>query len=46
MYVMITSRTALLGAALAGAAGAVAGLPTATAAHAASWQQKWAPSAR
>ncbi|WP_406221910.1 heparin lyase I family protein [Streptomyces canus] len=41
---MSTSRRALLGAALAGAAGAAAGLP-ATTAHAASWQQKWAPSA-
>ncbi|MEU9328880.1 Tat pathway signal sequence domain protein [Streptomyces canus] len=42
---MSTSRRVLLGAALAGAAGAAAGLPTATSAHAASWQQKWAPSA-
>ncbi|MEV7073946.1 heparin lyase I family protein [Streptomyces sp. NPDC093990] len=42
---MSTSRRALLGAALAGAAGAAAGLPAATAAHAASWQQKWAPTA-
>ncbi|MFF0089712.1 Tat pathway signal sequence domain protein [Streptomyces canus] len=42
---MSTSRRTLLGAALAGAAGAAAGLPTATTAHAASWQQKWAPSA-
>ncbi|MGW2620053.1 heparin lyase I family protein [Streptomyces sp. NPDC001500] len=38
---MSTTRRAVLGAALAGAA---AGLP-ATTAHAASWQQKWAPSA-
>ena len=44
MYVMSTSRRALLGAALAGAAGAAGVLPT-TAAHAASWQQKWAPTA-
>jgi len=42
---MSTSRRALLGAALGGAAGAAVGLPTATTAHAASWQQKWAPSA-
>jgi hypothetical protein len=42
---MSTSRRVLLGAALAGAAGAAVGLPTATTAHAASWQQKWAPSA-
>jgi hypothetical protein len=42
---MSTSRRTLLGAALgAGAGGAVGGLP-ATTAHAASWQQKWAPSA-
>lgn len=41
---MSTSRRVLLGAALGGAAGAAVGLPT-TAAHAASWQQKWAPSA-
>ncbi|MGW3652109.1 Tat pathway signal sequence domain protein [Streptomyces sp. NPDC000878] len=42
---MSTSRRTLLGAALGGAAGAAVGLPTATTAHAASWQQKWAPSA-
>ncbi|MFG2456801.1 heparin lyase I family protein [Streptomyces sp. NPDC048523] len=42
---MSTSRRTLLGAALAGAAGTVAGLPAATTAHAASWQQKWAPTA-
>ncbi|WP_405774250.1 Tat pathway signal sequence domain protein [Streptomyces sp. NBC_01538] len=42
---MSTSRRALLGAVLGGAAGAATGLPTATTAHAASWQQKWAPSA-
>ncbi|MDQ0906413.1 hypothetical protein QFZ22_002398 [Streptomyces canus] len=42
---MSTSRRVLLGAALAGVAGAAAGLPAATTAHAASWQQKWAPSA-
>ncbi|WP_328349419.1 polysaccharide lyase [Streptomyces sp. NBC_00445] len=42
---MSTSRRTLLGAALgAGAGAAVGGLPAATA-HAASWQQKWAPSA-
>ncbi|MEV1085917.1 Tat pathway signal sequence domain protein [Streptomyces sp. NPDC050211] len=42
---MSTSRRTLLGAALgAGAGAAVGGLP-ATTAHAASWQQKWAPSA-
>ncbi|MFI6560435.1 Tat pathway signal sequence domain protein [Streptomyces sp. NPDC050534] len=41
---MNTSRRALLGATLGGAAGAAVGLPAATA-HAASWQQKWAPSA-
>ena len=35
----------MLGAVLGGAAGAATGLPTATTAHAASWQQKWAPSA-
>jgi len=40
---MSTSRRALLGAAVAGAAGATLGLPAT--AHAASWQQKWAPSA-
>lgn len=40
---MGTSRRALLGAALSGAAGAAVGLPGT--AHAASWQQKWAPSA-
>ncbi|MFI6931343.1 heparin lyase I family protein [Streptomyces sp. NPDC050287] len=39
------SRRTLLGAALAGAAGAAVGLPAAGTAHAASWQQKWAPSA-
>jgi hypothetical protein len=38
---MSTSRRGLLGAALGGAVG----LSSATAAHAASWQQKWAPSA-
>ncbi|WP_328779407.1 polysaccharide lyase [Streptomyces canus] len=42
---MSTSRRVLLGAALAGAAGVAADLATATSAHAASWQQKWAPSA-
>jgi len=41
---MSTSRRALLGAAVAGAAGAAIGLPAT--AHAASWQQKWAPTAR
>ncbi len=42
---MSTSRRTLLGAALGGAATAsVVGLPGA--AHAASWQQKWAPMAR
>ncbi|MGP4013354.1 Tat pathway signal sequence domain protein [Streptomyces sp. 4N124] len=42
---MSTSRRTLLGAALGvGAGAAVGGLP-ATTAHAASWQQKWAPSA-
>jgi chitin-binding protein len=41
---MSTSRRALLGAAVGGAAGAVVGLP-APSASAASWQQKWAPSA-
>jgi hypothetical protein len=40
---MSTSRRALLGAAVAGAAGTALGLPGT--AHAASWQQKWAPSA-
>lgn len=40
---MSTSRRALLGAAVAGAAGATLGLPAT--AHAASWQEKWAPSA-
>lgn len=41
---MSTTRRTLLGAALGGAASAtVAGLPGA--AHAASWQQRWAPSA-
>lgn len=39
-----TSRRAVLGAALAGAATAAVGLP-ATTAHAASWQLKWQPSA-
>ncbi|MFK0157261.1 Tat pathway signal sequence domain protein [Streptomyces sp. NPDC090493] len=39
-----TSRRAVLGAALAGAAGAAVGLP-AIPAHAASWQLKWQPSA-
>jgi hypothetical protein len=39
-----TSRRAVLGAALAGAAGAAVGLP-ATTAHALSWQLKWSPSA-
>ncbi|MFE8948829.1 Tat pathway signal sequence domain protein [Streptomyces sp. NPDC007856] len=42
---MSTSRRAVLGAALGGAAVAVTGLP-ATEAHAASWQLKWSPSAR
>jgi hypothetical protein len=42
---MSTSRRAVLGAALGGAAAAVTGLP-ATAAHATSWQLKWSPSAR
>lgn len=42
---MSTSRRAVLGAALGGAAAAVTGLP-ATEAHAASWQLKWSPSAR
>lgn len=42
---MSTSRRVVLGAALGGAAAAVTGLP-ATAAHAASWQLKWSPSAR
>jgi hypothetical protein len=42
---MSTSRRAVLGAALGGAAAAVTGLPAA-AAHAASWQLKWSPSAR
>ncbi|WP_105970150.1 Tat pathway signal sequence domain protein [Streptomyces geranii] len=43
---MNTSRRTLLGAALGGAAGAAVGLPAlAGPAHAASWQQKWAPSA-
>ncbi|MCD9877210.1 heparin lyase I family protein [Streptomyces guryensis] len=41
---MSTSRRVVLGAALGSAAGAAVGLST-TAAHAASWQQKWAPSA-
>ncbi|MGI5459430.1 Tat pathway signal sequence domain protein [Streptomyces sp. CA-249302] len=39
---MSTSRRAVLGAAIAGAA---VGLSGVTPAHAASWQQKWAPSA-
>ncbi|MEU5596785.1 Tat pathway signal sequence domain protein [Streptomyces sp. NPDC020298] len=42
---MSTSRRALLGAAIGGVAGAAVGLPAAGTAHAASWQQKWAPSA-
>src|SRR3954469_25891407 len=42
---MNTSRRSLLGAALGGATAAAVGLPAATTAHAASWQQKWAPSA-
>ncbi|MFJ5302880.1 Tat pathway signal sequence domain protein [Streptomyces sp. NPDC088350] len=42
---MGTSRRRILGAALGGAAGAAVGLSTATTAHAASWQQKWAPTA-
>ncbi|MGW1169977.1 Tat pathway signal sequence domain protein [Streptomyces sp. NPDC001153] len=42
---MSTSRRAVLGAALGGAAAAVTGLPV-TEAHAASWQLKWSPSAR
>ncbi|WP_330286658.1 Tat pathway signal sequence domain protein [Streptomyces sp. NBC_00576] len=43
---MNTSRRNLLGAALGGVAGAAVGVPAlTTAAHAASWQQKWAPSA-
>ncbi|MCX4885042.1 hypothetical protein [Streptomyces sp. NBC_00847] len=41
---MNASRRVLLGAALGGAASAAVGLP-ATTAHAASWQQKWSPSA-
>ena len=41
---MSTSRRVVLGAALGSAAGAAVGLST-TVAHAASWQQKWAPSA-
>lgn len=41
---MNASRRVLLGAALGGAATAAVGLP-ATTAHAASWQQKWSPSA-
>ncbi|MEV0178925.1 heparin lyase I family protein [Streptomyces sp. NPDC050625] len=41
---MSTSRRAVLGAALGGAAGAAVGLP-APPASAASWQLKWAPSA-
>ncbi|MEU8690619.1 heparin lyase I family protein [Streptomyces sp. NPDC048665] len=46
---MSTSRRVVLGAALGGAAAAATGLPPglpATAAHAASWQLKWSPSAR
>ncbi|MFF0038591.1 Tat pathway signal sequence domain protein [Streptomyces mirabilis] len=43
---MSTTRRTLLGAALGGAAGAAVDIPaTATAAHAASWQLKWSPSA-
>ncbi|MFG2854498.1 Tat pathway signal sequence domain protein [Streptomyces mirabilis] len=43
---MSTTRRTLFGAALGGAAGAAVGIPaTATAAHAASWQLKWSPSA-
>ncbi|SEE75108.1 chitin-binding protein [Streptomyces sp. 3213] len=50
---MSTPRRAVLGAALGGAAGAAVGLPAAGPAHAtpapaaraASWQQKWAPTA-
>ncbi|MFJ8021603.1 Tat pathway signal sequence domain protein [Streptomyces sp. NPDC096311] len=43
---MSTTRRSLLGVALGGAAGAAVGIPaTATAAHAASWQLKWSPSA-
>ncbi|MER6072703.1 Tat pathway signal sequence domain protein [Streptomyces sp. NPDC001817] len=42
---MSTSRRAVLGAALGGAAAAATGLPAAEA-HAASWQLKWSPSAR
>lgn len=43
---MNTSRRTLLGATLGGVAGAAVGLPVlAGPAHAASWQQKWAPSA-
>ncbi|MGW8872131.1 Tat pathway signal sequence domain protein [Streptomyces sp. RLB3-17] len=43
---MSTTRRTLLGAALGGAGGAAVGIPaTATAAHAASWQLKWSPSA-
>ncbi|OIK07874.1 heparin lyase I family protein [Streptomyces monashensis] len=46
---MSTSRRGVLGAALGGAVAAATGLPPglpATAAHAASWQLKWSPSAR
>ncbi|MFJ9378332.1 Tat pathway signal sequence domain protein [Streptomyces sp. NPDC101455] len=42
---MSTSRRVLLGAAVSGAAGAAVGLSAAAPAHAASWQQKWAPTA-
>lgn len=42
---MSTSRRALLGAAVSGAAGTATGLLAAAPAHAASWQQKWAPTA-
>ncbi|MEV5872802.1 heparin lyase I family protein [Streptomyces sp. NPDC052101] len=47
---MSTSRRAVLGAAFGGAVAAATGLPAtaqpANAAHAASWQLKWSPSAR
>ncbi|MEU7657720.1 heparin lyase I family protein [Streptomyces lincolnensis] len=42
---MSATRRKLLGAALGGATAAAVGLPAASPAHAASWQQKWAPSA-
>lgn len=42
---MSTSRRTVLGAALGGAAGVAVGGLAAAPAHAASWQQKWAPSA-